>query len=211
MLEIDPKELPGAILAGGRSSRMGRNKGLVTIGGESLLTRITARLAPQVADLFLNADLDWPEPSGLRIVPDTLPDKAGPLAGILAVLRAAAAEHPRSTHVLIVPIDCPFLPPDLAERMAMSLDDAKQTAIAASDGRDHPVVGLWPVAVADDLESWIARDEKRRVRDFLAGHAVVEVEFEMIETRRGRLDPFFNINRPEDLAEAEQWLKVLCP
>jgi molybdenum cofactor guanylyltransferase len=209
MFKIDPKAIPGVILAGGRSSRMGRNKALADLGGESLLSRIKARIAPQVAVLALNADLDWPQPAGLRLIPDTIPDKAGPLAGVLAALRDTAANHPQATHVLTVPIDSPFFPMDLAVRLATSLEAAKQIAIASSAGRDHPVFGLWPVAISDDLESWILTDEKRRVREFLARHAVRRVDFGMIETALGPFDPFFNINRPEDLAEAEQWLKVL--
>jgi molybdopterin-guanine dinucleotide biosynthesis protein A len=209
MFKIDPKTIPGVILAGGRSSRMGRNKALADIDGESLLSRIKARIAPQVAVLALNADLDWPEPSGLTLIPDTTPDKAGPLAGVLAALRDTAANQPRATHVLTVPIDSPFFPMDLAVRLATSLDAAEQIAIATSAGRDHPVFALWPVAMADDLQSWLLTDQKRRVRDFLVRHAVRRVDFEMIETAIGPLDPFFNINRPENLAEAEQWLKVL--
>jgi molybdopterin-guanine dinucleotide biosynthesis protein A len=209
MFRIDPKTVPGVILAGGRSSRMGGNKALAGLGGESLLSRIKARIAPQVAALALNADLDWPEPSGLKLIPDTIPDKAGPLAGVLAALRHTAANHPQATHVLTLPIDSPFFPMDLAMSLATSLETAEQIAIATSAGRDHPVFGLWPVAISDDLERWLLTDEKRRVRDFLARHAVRKVDFEMIETEAGPLDPFFNINRPEDLAEAEQWLKVL--
>jgi molybdopterin-guanine dinucleotide biosynthesis protein A len=210
MFKIDPKTMPGVVLAGGRSSRMGRNKALVDIGGQSLLSRVTVRIAPQVAILVLNADPDWPESSGLKLIPDTIPDKAGPLAGVLAAMRDTAANHQQATHVLTVPIDSPFFPMDLAVRLATSLDAAEQIAIATSANRDHPVFGLWPVAVADDLESWLLTDEKRRVRDFLARHPVRKVDFQMIETEAGPLDPFFNINRPEDLAEAEQWLKVLA-
>jgi molybdopterin-guanine dinucleotide biosynthesis protein A len=210
MFKIDPKTIPGVILAGGRSSRMGRNKALADLGGQSLLSRIKERIALQVAALTLNADLDWPEPSGLKLIPDTIPNKAGPLAGVLAAMRDTAASHRQATHVLTVPIDSPFFPMDLTARLAMSLDAAKQIAIATSARRDHPVFGLWPVTISDDLERWILTDEKRRVSDFLARHAVRRVDFEMIATVHGPLDPFFNINRPEDLAEAEQWLKVLA-
>jgi molybdopterin-guanine dinucleotide biosynthesis protein A len=97
----------------------------------------------------------------------------------------------------------------LVAQLAGSLDEAQNVAIAVSQGRDHPVFGLWPLAMADDLESWLLTDEKHRVRDFLARHPVRKVEFSMIETTRGLLDPFFNINTPDDLAQAEQWLKVL--
>lgn len=209
VLKIDPKTIPGVILAGGRSSRMGRNKAIADLGGESLLARIKARISPQVSALALNADPDWPETLGLRLVPDTIPGKAGPLAGVLAALLDTAASHPQATYVVTVPIDSPFLPEDLVSRLAASLDGAQAIAIASSQGRDHPVFGLWPVAIANDLENWLLDDEKRRMRDFLARHTVRRVEFEMIKTSRGPLDPFFNINTPDDLKEAEQWLQVL--
>lgn len=207
--KADQKTIPGIILAGGRSTRMGSNKALAELGGEKLLTRIKARIAPQVSALALNADPDWPLPMGLRLVPDILFDKAGPLAGVLAALRDAAATHPLATHLVTVPTDSPFFPRDLVAQLAGSLDEAHNVAIAVSQGRDHPVFGLWPMAIADDLESWLLTDEKHRVRDFLARHPVRKVEFAMIETTRGLLDPFFNINTPDDLAQAEQWLKVL--
>ncbi|PZM13071.1 molybdenum cofactor guanylyltransferase MobA [Rhizobium tubonense] len=209
VLKIDPKTIPGVILAGGRSSRMGRNKAIADLGGESLLARIKARISPQVSALALNADPDWPEALGLRLIPDTIPGKAGPLAGVLAALRDTAASHPQATYVVTVPIDSPFLPEDLVSSLAASLDGAQAIAIATSQDRDHPVFGLWPVAIADELENWLLADEKRRMRDFLARHTVRRVEFEMIETTHGALDPFFNVNTPDDLKEAEQWLQVL--
>lgn len=206
----DPAAIPPFLLAGGHSSRMGVNKALVPLGGQRLLTRIAERIGErQKVPVALNADADFPNAAELPLVPDTLPGKLGPLAGVLAALRQATTKHPLATHIVTVPIDSPFFPPDLVARFADAVASRDEIAIAASLGRDHPVFGLWPISLADDLESWILADEKRRVRDFLARHPVRTVDFPVIDTPLGALDPFFNINTPDELAAAERWLAAL--
>ena len=206
----NPAEIPPYLLAGGRSSRMGANKALALLGGENLLARIAARIGQQQRmPIALNADADWPYTAGLRLVPDTLPGKLGPLAGVLAAMRDAAKKHPHASHIATVPIDSPFFPSDLIARLAQAIEGRDEIAIAASLDRDHPVFGLWPVSIADDLETWIVGDDKRRVRDFLARHTVRKVDFAVIQTPIGPLDPFFNVNTPEDLIAAETWLAAL--
>ncbi|MBB4569766.1 molybdenum cofactor guanylyltransferase MobA [Rhizobium leucaenae] len=206
----DPAEIPPYLLAGGRSSRMGANKAFALLGGERLLTRIAARIRrQQKIPATLNADADWPDTTGLPLVPDTVPGKLGPLAGVLAAMRDAVIRHPYASHIATVPIDSPFFPGDLIARLAQAIEGRDEIAIAVSLGRDHPVFGLWPVSIADDLETWILRDDKRRVRDFLARHSVRTVSFAMIPTSIGLLDPFFNINTPDDLTAAETWLAAL--
>ncbi len=120
-----------------------------------------------------------------------------------------AVSLPSITHVVTVSVDCPFFPADLVARLAAAIEHPSQIAIAASEGRSHPVFGLWPVTLAADLEAWITTDEKRRVRDFLLRHDVTEVAFPLHPTRASLLDPFFNINTPDDLVEAERWLEAL--
>jgi molybdopterin-guanine dinucleotide biosynthesis protein A len=206
----NPAQIPPFLLAGGRSSRMGVNKAFVLLGDERLLTRIAARIGQrQTIPVALNADADWPDTEGLPLVPDIIPGKLGPLAGVLTAMRHAAADHPHATHIVTVPIDSPFFPIDLVARLAQPIESRNEIAIAASLGRDHPVFGLWPVSVADDLESWLLADGKRRVRDFLTRHIVRTVDFPTIETPIGGLDPFFNINTPDDLVDAEKWLAAL--
>jgi len=206
----DPTEIPPFLLAGGRSSRMGVNKALVPLDGQRLLTRVAQRIGQrQKVPVALNADADFPDPAGLPLVPDTLPGKLGPLAGVLAALRQATAHHPLTTHIVTVPIDSPFFPLDLVARLAEAIDGRDEIAIATSLGREHPVFGLWPISIADDLETWILTDEKRRVRDFLARHPVRAVDFPVMDTPLGALDPFFNINTPDELAAAERWLAAL--
>lgn len=204
------EDIPVVLLAGGRSSRMGANKAFALLGGESLISRISSRIAQrQNKPIALNADIDWPDSMGMRLVPDKIGGKLGPLAGVLAAMRDTARNYPGASHVATIPIDSPFFPHDLVARLAHAVERPDEIAIAASLGQDHPVFGLWPVSAATNLETWIVSDNKRRVRDFLARHKVQRVKFPAIETRIGPLDPFFNINTPAELLEAETWLAAL--
>ncbi len=143
---------------------------------------------------------------GLPVVGDTIAGFAGPLAGVLTGLKWAEANAPQTTHVVSVPADAPFLPRDLVARLAAGLLDARGAiAIARSNGVLHPVVGLWPVALADDLEQAL-QSGTRKVLAWTDRHGTVAVDFPM-ETLNGRaVDPFFNANTPEDLAEARALL-----
>lgn len=204
---VNPEDVPVVLLAGGRSSRMGSNKAFSLLGNESLLARIAARIAQrQTWPIALNADADWPDTMGMMLVPDRIPGRLGPLAGVLAAMQDTQSRYPRASHVATIPIDSPFFPPDLIARLAHPVEGADDIAIAASLDRDHPVFGLWPLSIATDLEGWIVSDEKRRVTDFLARHYVRRVDFPPVTTPIGPLDPFFNINTPADLLEAEKWL-----
>lgn len=202
---LDRSAIAGVVLAGGRSQRMGRDKAGVMLGTESLLRHALTRLSQQAFPIAVNADAAAED---VPVVSDRFPGKAGPMAGIHAAM-VYAAGLPSITHVVTVSVDCPFFPADLVARLAAAVERPSQIAIAASEGRSHPVFGLWPVTLAADLEAWIATDEKRRVRDFLSRHDVTEVAFPLHPTRASLLDPFFNINTPDDLVEAERWLEAL--
>jgi molybdopterin-guanine dinucleotide biosynthesis protein A len=203
---LDRSNIPGVVLAGGLSSRMGRDKAAVSLGGRLLLDHVLARLSSQAMDVAVNTDAA--DARGLPVIPDLIPGKAGPMAGIHAAM-AYGARLPGVSHVVTVSVDSPFFPTDLVARLGAAIDGPSRIAVAASAGRSHPVFGLWPVVLADDLGVWIATDEKRRVRDFLLRHDATEVAFPLHPTRASALDPFFNINTPDDLVEAERWLEAL--
>ncbi len=206
---ISPQRpLPGLILAGGRSSRMGADKAHLSLGDRSVLGHLVHRLSAQVQPLLLNAPTDFAETFGLRLIPDTLSGQAGPLAGILAGMRAVAADG--SPHLLSAPCDSPFLPIDLASRLQEAQEDPEQIVIASSQARMHPVFGIWPVSLADDLEAWLGSPDNRRINAYLRRHRVVTVDFPLVETPTGRLDPFLNLNTPEDLADAQRYLGTLA-
>lgn len=194
------------LLAGGLSRRMGGgDKSLQMLGGRPILQWIIDRLAAPGMPMILNANGDPARFAGfgLPVVPDGVADFPGPLAGVLAGMRWAQANAPQAADIVTAPTDAPFLPHDLVARLRAGRDAAgADLACAASAGRPHPVVGLWPVHLADDLERAMA-EGVRKVDVWTARHRLAVVDFPV-----GRVDPFFNVNRPEDLAEAERLLSA---
>jgi molybdopterin-guanine dinucleotide biosynthesis protein A len=193
--------IAGVLLAGGLARRMGGgDKPLRTIGGRSLLELVIARMRPQVAALVLNANGDPARFAayGLPVIADSVAGNPGPLAGVLAGLDWAAANRPDCPMVVSVPTDAPFLPTDLVDRMLRAIG-AEQTelACAASGGQAHPVIGLWPVRLRGELRDAVAGEGVRKVDEWTARYRLATVEFPATP-----VDPFFNANRPEDLAAA---------
>lgn len=198
----------GVVLAGGLARRMGGgDKPLRALGGRSLLDRVLTRFAPQVDALVLNANGDPARFAGcgLPIVEDPVPGFPGPLAGLLAGMRWAETHRPDALRVATAAADTPFLPADLVRRLAAALDGAPPDAIAVATSASgvHPVFGLFPVALADDLEEGLWSGTARRVMAWVEHHPVVPVAFEPVDAG---VDPFFNVNGPEQLAEAEELL-----
>jgi molybdopterin-guanine dinucleotide biosynthesis protein A len=196
----------GLLLAGGQSRRMGGgDKTLRVLGGVSLLERVIERLRPQVDALVLNANGDPARFAefALPVVADSVPDFAGPLAGVLAGLDWAAVHRPDSTFIASVATDAPFLPADLVARLTTARNAAgADLACASSAGRTHPVFGLWPLRLREDLRRAIVDDGIRKVDEWTARHRLVTVPF-----ADRPIDPFFNANRPEDLEAAAELLK----
>ena len=195
-------EIAGLLLAGGQSRRMGGgHKALMKLGGETLLARILARVRPQVGSIVLNANGDPARFSsfGLPIAPDVIEGFAGPLAGVLTGLEWARAHAPRCAYVASFACDAPFLPRDLVLRLEAARDAAgAELACASSGGRDHPVFGLWPVALAGALRRAVVDEGVRKVDDWTGRYKLARAEFPTEP-----IDPFFNLNAPEDLAAAE--------
>jgi len=196
----------GVLLAGGAARRMGGgDKGLCLLGGRALLDHAIARLGPQVRQLVLNANGDparfagW----GLPVVGDPVAGQPGPLAGVLAGMLWARAHCADAADIVTAPIDTPFLPPDLVARLqAARVREATPIALAASAGRLHPVIGLWAVSLADALARSLAAGE-RRMAAWALSQGAATAAFDVA----GGIDPFMNVNRPEELAEAERLLR----
>jgi molybdopterin-guanine dinucleotide biosynthesis protein A len=194
-------KVAGLLLAGGQSRRMGGgDKALRLLGGIPLLERVIERLRPQVDALVLNANGDPTRFArfALPVAADSVPGFAGPLVGVLAGLDWAASQRPDCPYVVSVATDAPFLPVDLVERLAEGLDEAgADLSCAASGGRSHPVFGLWPVRLRDDLRGALVDQGIRKVDLWTARHKLAMVPFS-----DQPVDPFFNANRPEDLETA---------
>jgi molybdopterin-guanine dinucleotide biosynthesis protein A len=193
----------GLILAGGLARRMGGgDKALITIGGSAILDRVIARLRPTTTGIILNANGDPARFARYRlpIVADSVPDFAGPLAGILAGLDWAAAHAPGIEWIASAPGDCPFLPHDLVSRLHL-VREAVGTPLACARSGDwrHPVVGLWPVALREDLRHAITMEDLRKIEVWTARHGVA-----LADWPTQPVDPFFNVNTPEDVAKAAE-------
>jgi len=202
-MTIDVPPTLGLILAGGLARRMGGgDKVRFAIGGVTILDRVLARLRPQCSAVLINANGDPARfaDTGLPVVADSVPDFAGPLAGILAGLDWTAANRPDLAWMASVPGDCPFLPADLVARLhAVRAAEGKPLACARSGGWRHPVTGLWPVALREDLRRAVVEEGLRKIEVWTSRHGVAIAEWPAAP-----VDPFFNVNAPEDVTAAER-------
>jgi molybdopterin-guanine dinucleotide biosynthesis protein A len=196
-------EIPGVLLAGGLARRMGGgDKPMRTIAGKTILQRVIARLKPQCAGLILNAN---GEPSrfasfGLPVIADTVADFPGPLAGILAALDWMAEHRPEVTHVLSAAADCPFLPRDLVARLeAARVAENAELAVASSGEQAHPVIGLWSVQLRGELRHALVEEDIRKIDRWTARYPLATVSWPTTP-----VDPFFNANTVDDIAEADR-------
>ena len=199
----DVPATPGVLLAGGLARRMGGgDKPMRTIRGRTILDRVIARLAPQCDGLILNANGD---PSrfaafGLPVIADSVADFPGPLAGILAALDWTAANRPDIGWILSAAADCPFLPRDLVARLQLArIAEGAELAVAASGDQTHPVIGLWRVALREQLRHALVVEDIRKIDRWTARYRLATVTWPTEP-----LDPFFNANTMDDIAEAER-------
>lgn len=207
--------IAGIILAGGQSRRMGgEDKALMPFGDGRLIDAIYQRLSPQVETIALNSNNERTHFSNLSvpIVPDDISGFAGPLAGILAAMEWAASQVAPFSHIATVATDTPCFPDNLIETLHHSIAELPEhIAVAASGDRLHPVFGLWPVSLRHDLRDWMSDEKNRRVVTWIEAHPHKVVEFPLVTTQSGAsFDPFFNINTPEDAAEARQKWNTLA-
>lgn len=202
---VAPDRICGLILAGGQSRRMGGgDKCLLELGGKPVLGRIIERVSPQLGPLVLNANGDPARFAefGLPVVADAVPDYAGPLAGVLTGMLWARENAPECPWIVTVAGDAPFVPGDLVELLLDSVHETlADMAVAASGGRDHPVFGLWPVRLAEDLRHALIEDGVRKVDLWTGQYRLVRADWPDVP-----VDPFFNLNTPDDVARAESLL-----
>jgi len=198
--------IAGVLLAGGLSRRMGGgDKCLRPLGGRTILAQIVERVRSQVRHLVLNANGDPARFAmyGLPTVGDSIEGFAGPLAGVLSGLEWTLRNAPDCAWLASFPTDAPFLPRDLVDRMMQAVArSGADMACATSGGRAHPVVGLWPVRLADDLRRAMVEEDIRKVDVWTARYRLEPVDFPVEP-----FDPFFNTNRPEDLEAAEALIR----
>jgi len=193
------------ILAGGSSRRMGGgDKPLLALANRPILDWIVDRLKPQVEGLAIsaNGDPNRLHAYGLEILSDHTPN-LGPMSGILAALNWARQTAPETTHVLTVSGDTPFLPSDLVARLYNAIrDDNSSMATAASGGELHATVSLWPISASTAISESLGSGEGKRVNYWLQ-----TLNTKAVEWPNSPIDPFFNINTPNDFLEAERLAK----
>ncbi len=203
-MPIPTDRIAGVLLAGGQARRMGGgDKCLRSLGGETLLARAVRRLQDQVGQMVLNANGDPARFAGygLPVAADPVEGFAGPLAGVLAGLDWAVGQA-GVDWIVTVPTDAPAFPEDLVARLLAALEGGgAEIACAASGGRHHPVFGLWPVALRAALREALIGRDVRKVDVFTADYRLAVADWPAEP-----LDPFLNVNRPEELAEAERLL-----
>ena len=191
----------GVILAGGQARRLGGgDKALQNLAGRPLRAHAIERLAPQVSHIVINANGDPARFDSFRlpVAGDTVEGFVGPLAGVLAGMDWAAENAPESSWIVTCATDAPFFPTDLVVQLAAAVDAADaDMACAESNGRTHPVFGLWPVRLRAELRHALVHEDIRKVDRWTAGYGLITVDFPAPV-----VDSFFNINRPEDLKVA---------
>ncbi len=212
--KLDRGSITGVLLAGGQSRRMfagqsaGGDKGLLALAGLPMLGHVIARLRPQVGGMVINANGDPARFASFKlpVAPDTITGHVGPLAGVLAGMVWSAMNRPQATHIATVSTDAPFVPRDLVARLAQVLA-SNPIALASSGGELQPVIGLWPVSLAGDLEGAL-KDGVRKVLAWTDRHGTTAVEFPFIQMGGRTIDPFFNANTPDEFEEARALLAL---
>lgn len=202
----------GVILAGGRSERMGgREKAMLSLGRRPMIAHVVERLAGQVERIVINANGD---PArfrgfGLPVIADTLEGLLGPLAGLLAGMEYSLKAM-GGADIVTVAADTPFFPADLVARLAAARREADvPLALAASESGTHHTIGLLSIALMGDLAATLKAGH-RKAGDWTARHRPAIVKFDTIVAGGRHIDPFFNVNRPEDLARAEEYAEAFA-
>lgn len=205
------------ILAGGMARRMGGgDKGLQAVGGRPILHLVVDKVRCWTDTILLSVnddparfrEQDWL--TGITPVADTVPDRPGPLAGILSAMEWVATHRPQRTRLLCVPCDTPFLPTDLGPALTAALPPgAGGVAMAVGpDGIRHPTVALWPLSLRPALRDALQNEGLRKVGSFAARHGRVDVPF---PAGPNGIDPFFNVNGPNDLTRADHIIRSAVP
>lgn len=197
------EDVVGVLLAGGLARRMGGgDKCLRLLGGKPILTHIVERVRPQVSALVLNANGDPARFAAfdLPVVSDTIEGFAGPLAGVLTGMEWARGHAPSARWLASIATDAPFVPRDLIARLLEAATHQNAPlACAASNGRTHPVMGLWSLDLAAELRGALVEQGMRKIDAWTARYRLATIEFS-----DASVDPFFNVNSPDDLVAAER-------
>jgi len=195
-------EIIAVILSGGLSRRMdNRNKAFIKLANKPLFEYVLENISAQCDTVIINSNCNGEqfEQYQLPVVKDSIEGFLGPLAGILTAMEWVKENSPEAQWLVSVPVDTPFLPNDLVKKLHhASQQDKASLVCAVSNERTHPIIGLWPISLMDDLRTAIQDEDMRKIDLWTARYKISHPVFEYED-----IDPFFNINCDEDLAEAE--------
>ncbi len=212
-------DVVGVVLAGGQSRRMGGgDKFLQPVHGSNLLQAVLKRLSPQLDTIIISSNSPaqtihaalkaGKQFNEIPIVSDLISDFAGPLAGVHSAMKWAQENRPETTHLLTVAADTPFFPLDFVSRMVgfAQSQEASSIILAQSHGRYHPIFGLWPVDLQESLEGALFKG-LRKIRAWTNEHPNASLNFDDEIINGKQVDPFFNINEPEDFKRYRQLIQ----
>ena len=200
---LSANEITGVILAGGQSRRMGGgDKFLKKVANKTILKHVINQFTKQCETIIIsaNGELSRLESYNLPIVKDPIGEDMGPLSGILAAMLWSQSKKPTHTHIVSVAADSPLFPLNYTDNMLKHANELESNSIilAKSRGRHHPIFGLWPIECAIVLQSFL-KTGGRKIRAWTDTQPNGTVEFPDLLINETSIDPFFNINEPEDL------------
>lgn len=194
------------VLAGGQARRMGgKIKPLIEVAEKTILSHILDNIKQQTTGpvvLNVNSASEQFADYDLPLVKDVIPDFAGPLAGILTGLDWMSRQNPKPDYMLSLPGDAPLIPKDLVERLMKAITEtSSDIASVSSNNRTHPVIALWSLDLLEDLRTGVVEEHIRKIDLWTGKRKTVYVDW-----KTDAYDPFYNINRTEDLKGAEDIL-----
>ena len=197
------EKIIGSILTGGKSSRMGGGlKGFKKFNNQSIFDRVYHRSKNQVSNLIINSNIvtDDFDKYNLPVFSDVIKGYLGPLAGIHASINWTRINYPESEWIVTFASDTPFFPKQLVKTMyAKAKKNNKKIVLARSFKRNHPIFGLWHTSLEKDLADCILKKNIRKIEEWAKDYNYKNINFE-----NNKYDPFFNINRPDDLIKAQK-------
>ena len=205
-LNINKKNILSVILAGGLSKRFGGNiKTFAKINGISIYDRIMNLLKNQGTEIVINTNFEEEIflKSQLPIIKDKNNNFQGPLSGIYSTMSWIKEKKFKFEWILSVPSDTPFLPKNLLDTFISKINNDKKIFIARSRDKVHPVIGIWNISLFDNLKAELLSDNRKIMK------WVVKNDYEYVDFPTKEYDPFFNINKKEDITEAKLIEKII--
>jgi molybdopterin-guanine dinucleotide biosynthesis protein A len=192
----------GAILAGGKSKRMGEDKLFLNLNNKTLIEHTINKVKKYFKELIIitNKKNEFFVRNNLTTVKDCIEGQLGPLVGILTAMKWAKENIPKCSWIASFPCDTPFFPESIISKF-IEESKKKESLIlcASSHGRKHNTFGLWSIELYDKLYNDLVNNKVRKVQDWTKANNIKNLEFEFKD-----YDPFFNINTSEDLEFAKK-------